>query len=138
MRDFLGDYQGYLLSDGYSAYDTLKRLVWRMLGANLSMPQKASPSKKAGKPEKTLSFISKLYALEQRAKHVSAKARQQLRRQESLPILNDVRQWLDSQQIFPKSAIGKATTYAINQWPKLLRYELIQTVLRFLLTKLNP
>lgn len=126
VRDFLGDYQGYLLSDGYSAYDTLEGVTQAACMAHVRRKfidaQKASPSKKAGKPEKALSFIGKLYALERRAKNLSAEARQQLRMQESLPILNDFKQWLDSMQVLPKGALGKAITYAINQWPKLLTY----------------
>ncbi len=51
--------------------------------------QKASPSKKAGKPEKTLTYIVKLYAIEQRAKGLSPEVRQHLRMQRSLPILNE-------------------------------------------------
>lgn len=126
VRDFLGDYQGYLLSDGYSAYDTLEGVTQAACMAHVRRKfidvQKASQSKKAGKPEKALSFICKLYAVERRAKNLSAEARQQLRMQESLPILNDFKPWLDSMHVLPKGALGKAITYAINQWSKLLTY----------------
>jgi hypothetical protein len=30
--------------------------------------------------------------------------------------------WLDSQQVLPKSLLGKAINYSLNQWPKLIRY----------------
>lgn len=75
VRDFLGDYHGYLLSDGYSAYDTLEGVTQAGCMAHVRRKftdaQKASPSKKAGKPEKALTFIGKLYGIERRAKHLS-------------------------------------------------------------------
>ncbi|OOE39547.1 IS66 family transposase [Salinivibrio kushneri] len=126
VRAFLGDYQGYLLSDGYSAYDTVDGVTQAACMAHVRRKftdaQKASPSKKAGKPEKALTFINKLYGIERRGKHLSAEARQQLRQQESLPLLNDFKRWLDSMHVLPKGALGQAITYAKNQWPKLLTY----------------
>ncbi len=123
VREFLGDYQGYLLSDGYSAYDTVDGVTQAACMAHVRRKftdaQKASPSKKAGKPEKALTFINKLYGIERRGKHLSAEARQQLRQQESLPLLNDFKRWLDSLHVLPKGALGQAITYAKNQWPKL-------------------
>ncbi|MGI2215041.1 IS66 family transposase [Shewanella oncorhynchi] len=126
VREFLGDYHGYLLSDGYSAYDTVDGVTQAACMAHVRRKftdaQKASPSKKAGKPEKALAFIAKLYGIEKRAKTLSAEARQQLRMQESLPILNDFKAWLDSLNVLPKGALGQAITYTKNQWPKLLTY----------------
>lgn len=126
VRDFLTGYSGYLLSDGYSAYDTLTSVTQAACMAHVRRKftdaQKASPSTKAGKPEKALAFIGKLYGIERRAKTLSAEARQQLRMQESLPILNDFKQWLESQHVLPKGALGKAISYTQNQWTKLLTY----------------
>uniref|UniRef100_E6XKW8 ISSba7-like transposase, Orf3 n=1 Tax=Shewanella putrefaciens (strain 200) TaxID=399804 RepID=E6XKW8_SHEP2 len=126
VREFLGDYHGYLLSDGYSAYDTVNGVTQAACMAHarrkFTDAQKASPSKKAGKPEKALAFIAKLYGVEKRAKDLSADARQQMRMQESLPIMNDFKAWLDSLHVLPKGALGQAITYARNQWPKLLTY----------------
>ena len=42
--------------------------------------------------------------------------------QESQPILNDFKAWLDSLNVLPKEALGQTITYARNQWPKLLTY----------------
>ncbi|WP_158174562.1 IS66 family transposase [Grimontia hollisae] len=126
VREFLGDYHGYLLSDGYSGYDTVEGITQAGCMAHVRRKftdaQKASPSKKAGKPEKALTFIAKLYGIEKRAKDLSPEARQQMRMQESLPILNDFKAWLDSLHILPKGALGQAITYTKNQWTKLLTY----------------
>lgn len=45
-----------------------------------------------------------------------------MRMQESQPILNDFKTWLDGLNILPKGALGQAITYTRNQWPKLLTY----------------
>lgn len=37
------------------------------------------------------------------------------------PVLADLKQWLNAQDVLPKSLIGKATTYTLNQWEALNR-----------------
>jgi hypothetical protein len=41
-----------------------------------------------------------------------------------MPILNEFKQWLDArvEQVPPKSLLGKAIHYTLNEWPKLIRY----------------
>jgi transposase len=125
-QNFLGDYSGYLLSDGYSAYDTLDTVTQAACMAHarrkFTDAQKASPSKKAGKPEKALNFIAKLYGIEKQAKSLSARERQKIRKQEAEPVLNEFKEWLDAQNVLPKGTLGKAIAYTQNQWPKLLTY----------------
>ncbi len=90
--------------------------------AESSLMLKKLHHQKAGKPEKALNFISKLYGLEKKAKGLDAKSRHQLRQEEAKPILDEFKQWLDSQNVLPKGLLGKAITYTQNQWPKLLTY----------------
>ena len=54
----------------------------------------------------------------------SAEERLALRQRESVPILNRIEAKLDelTGQALPKSALGKAVTYARNQWTALRRY----------------
>jgi hypothetical protein len=56
VRAFLGDYQGYLLSDGYSAYDTVDGVTQAACMAHVRRKftdaQKASPSKKPASQKK--------------------------------------------------------------------------------------
>lgn len=74
MREFLGDYHGYLLSDVYSGYDTVDGVIQAACMTHVRRKftdaQKASPSKKAGKPEKALTFIAKLYGIDKRAQNL--------------------------------------------------------------------
>ena len=69
-------------------------------------------------------MIQTLYAIERRIKDKSVEERFQIRQLESRPILDRLKQWLDRQQpkIPPKSKLGKAITYAQNQWSYLIRY----------------
>lgn len=126
VQHFLADYSGYLLSDGYSAYDKLENVTQAACMAHVRRKftdaQKASPSKKAGKPEKALNFISKLYGVEKKAKRLNTESRHQLRQEEAKPILDEFKQWLEEQNVLPKGLLGKAITYTKNQWPKLLTY----------------
>lgn len=126
--DFLGDYSGYLLSDGYAAYNCLDGITQAGCMAHdrrkFTDAQKAKPTKKAGKAEKALNYIGQLYGVEREAKFLSATDRQKLREQKAKPILDDFHEWLLKASItaLPKSAIGKALQYTLNQWPKLLTY----------------
>ncbi len=116
----------YLLSDGYIAYDKLENVTQAACMAHVRRKftdaQKASPSKKAGKPEKALNFISKVYGVEKKAKGLNAESRHKLRQKEAKPILDEFKQWLEDQNVLPKGLLGKAITYTKNQWAKLLTY----------------
>ncbi|MCE2594040.1 IS66 family transposase [Motilimonas cestriensis] len=126
--DFLGDYQGYLLSDGYSGYNRLDKVT--QAGCMAHVRRKfndakiAQANQKSGKADKAMSFIAKLYRIEHKAKLLSAQERQQLREIEARPILECFHQWLQdtSEKTLPKGQLGKAIGYALNQWPKLLTY----------------
>jgi transposase len=50
--------------------------------------------------------------------------RYRLRQQKSLPILADFERWLGEQKnaVVPKSPLGEAITYVLNQWQALTRY----------------
>ena len=53
------------------------------------------------------------------ARRADAKARGEIRRERSLPILDQLDAWVDSThpKLLPKSPLRRATTYAINQRP---------------------
>ncbi|MBD1226485.1 IS66 family transposase [Xenorhabdus griffiniae] len=128
VADFLGDYAGYLLTDGYAAYDTLKSVKHAGCMAHarrkFTDAQKVQPGKKAGRAEQALTFIAKLYAVEREARLLSPDDRRRLRQEKATPILKNFHDWLTeaSQTALPKSAIGTAISYTLNQWPKLLVY----------------
>ncbi len=128
VKDFLGHYSGYLLTDGYQAYNGLENVTQAGCLAHVRRKftdaQKAQPKKKSGRIEKAINFIAKLYGIEQEAKNLNAVERQQLRQQKSKPILETFHEWLleSQEKVLPKSQLGKAINYTVNQCPKLLTY----------------
>ena len=71
-----------------------------------------------------LGMIRTLYAIEKRIKDKTVEERFQIRQSESRPVMDKLKNWLDKQQVLvpPKSLLGKAITYAQNQWKNLARY----------------
>ena len=129
LKEFLGDYQGYLQCDGYAVYDNVDNIIpvgcWAHARRKYNDALKAE-SKNKGRAHKAISFISKLYKLETQAKNkkLSAKKRYQLRQEKAKPILAAFKIWLDEAKIkvTKESHIGKAINYTLNQWDKLNHY----------------
>lgn len=73
-----------------------------------------------------LAAIQKLYRIESRAKALglSLEARLQLRQREAKPIFMEVGQLIATlrKDVLPKSPLGRALSYAQNQWPAMARY----------------
>jgi len=71
-------------------------------------------------------FWGRLYGIEKRAKEESYSDEQLLaaRQKEAKPILEEIKAALDEykKQVLPKNPMGKAITYALNQWDALKRY----------------
>lgn len=127
-ENFLGDYSGYLLCDGYKVYEGLKQVTLAGCMAHarrkFTDAQKAQPKAKSGCAEKALGYIGKLYGVESQSKTLSADKRHQHRQEKAKPILAEFHTWLKENQekVLPKSLIGKAINYTLNQWDKLVTY----------------
>jgi hypothetical protein len=126
---FLADYHGFLQADAYGGYDgiylgsngtILEVACWaharrKFYEARSSAPREAN---------QILEWIRQLYDIEDRAREFTPEERQALRQREAVPILDRIEKYLDelSSRILPKSALGKAITYARNQRAALRRY----------------
>ena len=126
---FLEGYSGYLQADAYTGYDAMfsnlasdviEVACWaharsRFFDAVRSYPREA---------HQVLEWIRQLYDIEDRAHDLSVDARRELRASESLPVLDKIEAYLTSlaPHALPKSTLGKAVTYARNQWEALRRY----------------
>jgi len=131
-RRLLEGFAGYLQTDGYDGYNAV------VLGNGLthvgcmaharrkfSEAVKAQGRKKRrGKAHRALELIQKLYRIEKQAKTLTPEERHAHRQRHAVPILNDLRAWLDETlpQVPPQSAAGKAMYYLHNEWPKLMGY----------------
>jgi hypothetical protein len=71
-----------------------------------------------------LAYYRQLYELERAAKEFSDEQRLQMRQDLAVPILGQFRQWLEARrpEVLPKSPMGEAIRYALNNWAALLRY----------------
>ena len=123
----LEGFAGYLQTDGYSGYDAvcaasdqiIQLGCWDLARRKFKEAQSAQPNGKKVKPSKAdiaLSYINKLYVIERQIKAETPVEKQKIRQQQSVPILNNLRQWLDSNlgKVPKDSLSGKAMTYLIN------------------------
>lgn len=125
--DFLQGYNHYLQCDGYPGYQhTQAELVgcWAHARRKFIEAKQAQPKGKTGKADVALSHIQKLYAIEKQIKDKTPEDKQAIRQTKALTELTKLKTWLDKSAPTapPKSALGSAVTYSLNQWHKLIRY----------------
>jgi len=133
--DFLRGYQGVVQTDGYVAYDFLNHTkdidhlgCWAHARRKFIEAQKArgKNSKKPGSADQALKFIKTLYSIEKKAKKgkLSPQEILELRKNEAIPVLDKMYVWLarKSKQVVPKSFLGRAVQYTLNQWERLSGY----------------
>ncbi len=128
---FLGDYQGWVTVDAYGVNDGVYigsggSIVASCCHAHARRKFEAAKNNDPKRVARALTFYRQLYDVEDRGRELSAADRLELRQQESLPVLEAFKTWLDEQQtdpkVLPKSAIGGAVRYALNQWTPLIAY----------------
>lgn len=126
---FLEHFKGYLQADAFSGYDQVysqghvievacmahcRRYWWEAIETDSRHAHEA------------LGYIARLYALETQFEQalLTGAALCAARQQHALPILKEFEVWLRTErdQVLPKSPIGQAFTYTLNQWQALCRY----------------
>lgn len=137
-RTFLGDYAGYVQTDGYAGYEFLDELpevkhlgCWAHVRRKFMETIKArcktkNGKKKKGRADEALDYIGKLYGIEQSARdqQLSYDQVKQLRQKKAKPILDEFGKWLEEQALKtpPGGLLGKAVSYALGQWNRLTVY----------------
>lgn len=125
-KRFLGEYRGILQADAYSGYDHLfigGRIVeagcmahGRRGFVNAEVEDKVN----AGH---AIAAIRRLYNIEREAKgqNLGSNELRELRQRESLPVMSAMKPWLTElrKTTRPKSLLGKAVGYFLNQWDAL-------------------
>lgn len=129
LLELLKEYSGYIQTDGYKGYNGLEALTNIILIAcwahsRRKFDEAAKASKNKGSAHEALTMIQKLYLIERKIKDLNTEEKKQIRQEKAVPILNSIKAWLDKKkfQVLPESLIGKAVNYALNLWPKLIRY----------------
>jgi transposase len=127
--EFLGDYSGYLQADAYAGYDVVfEKSLATEVGCWSHARRKFYEAKDTdpARGHEILVLIGELYKIERQAKEEEMNAAQikDLRQEYSPPILNQIKQRLEtfSIEVLPKSPMGQAIGYARGQWKALNRY----------------
>jgi transposase len=126
----LSDFSGFLQTDGYAGYDAFGS---RNSIAHLACFAHARryfvdavPNDTNNRAEWMLLRIQKLYDVERLAREnaYSYEQRCELRQKEALPLLSEMKAWLETerQHVLPKSGLGQAMAYMLKFWQRLNVY----------------
>lgn len=128
---FLEDFAGFLHCDGYPAYDALASknsritLVGCLYHARRKFVEvaKLMPNKE-GIATHVIKCMAKLAYIEEEIKPLTLPEKQIARQNHAKPLLDELHQYLINNQpnVPPKSLLGQAVSYTLNQWPKILNY----------------
>jgi transposase len=124
---FLTGYRGYLQADAYAGYDELyasgevsEVACWAHARRKFFDAQSSDDVH----AQAALEFIGALYGIEREGQDLKPEGLACLRQQKAVPILTAFRAWLNNtaRVVLPKSPMGQAIQYALNQWTALNRY----------------
>lgn len=126
-EEFLRNFKGYVQSDAYGAYDSVCDGEERIKVGCWAHARRKFHDVLINQPEheiakEALKRIGELYEIEKGIKNASDEERVKIRRARAGPKLKEFNEWLNSQEIFPKSGIGRAIQYTLNQWKSLQEY----------------
>jgi transposase len=128
-RDFLAGFRGYLHVDGYPGYHKVAGVTlvgcWAHARRKFDEALKALPDDKqkaAVTAREGLEFCNRLFAIEREIKDASPEERLKVRTERSRPVVDEFLAWLRTQRprVLPKSILGLAVGYCLNQWDKLV------------------
>jgi transposase len=126
-RGWLKGYDGYLQADAYAGYQelyatgkVLEVACWAHARRKFYDARMANP----GVCLQALAWIKRLYAIEREARERALDVEQcyMLRQERAAPLLGQFRQWLDAQDVLPKSPAAAAIEYVRSRWDAFTRY----------------
>ena len=128
-RKFLGQWEGVLQTDGYAAYDDVGGPKLVQVGCWAHARRKFVDAVKLNPQDaEAIAMVTRMDALflidrDARQRELRAEERLAQRRQCAEEWLTAIRETSLrlSREALPKSALGQAVTYTLNQWPKLRR-----------------
>lgn len=130
----LDGFKGILQVDGYAGYATVCRDngitrigCWDHARRKFVEAVRAAPCNGKGKPSKAntaLSYIAKLYRIEQQARDLSDAERYGVRQTQSVAVLEAFKVWLETNasRVLKGSLTRKAIDYTLSQWSFLIGY----------------
>lgn len=136
-KEYLKGFSGYLQTDGYSAYETVAKDPERdeqhriiQVGCFAHARRKFTDALKASSVKdpptilKGIAFCDKLFSIEKECADMRGEARKEYRHEHAAPVLDEYFTWLRSieGEVLPKSKLGQAVRYSLEQETKLRRY----------------
>ena len=127
-REFLEGFKGYLHTDGYHAYHNLNlgvTSVGCLVHARRKFYDVIKLNKKDGANQnaaKAVGYFTKLFKTEDALAKKSVEERYQKRLELEKPILDELFAWAEKLYVTPKSKLGEAVTYLLNQKKYLYNY----------------
>jgi transposase len=121
---FLKDYRQVLLADAYGGYNGVvagneitRAGCWAHMKRKVIDAEKTAPEIAREAVER----VRALYAIERQSKDASVEERLKLRKQQSAPLLVQLRERLLTwkEQLLPKHPMAEAVNYALSQWTEL-------------------
>lgn len=130
-ENFLEDFSGWLHADGYQGYHKLPEKIrvvgcWAHARRKFDEALQTLPKEKQKDSPAAIGecYCSKLFQLEDVFAELTPEERYKLRLEQEKPVLDALLAWANEMQgkAAPKSALGKAIHYLLEQWPYLIRY----------------
>ncbi len=133
ISSFLSGFEGYLQSDGYTAYTKFAKTTLGQITtlgcwahARRKFVEITKVAAKKGVAFGAVKLIAELYKIEKKAKaeNLSFEEIWKLRQKESKPILEELKMFLLEHQdaVPPKGLLGKAISYTLKNWEHLIVY----------------
>jgi transposase len=126
-KRFLGDFEGILQTDGYSAYEKVggPKMVhaacWAHARRKFVEAHRVSPEETVAKD--IVEVMDELFAIDAEARegNYDLTARHQLRQERAPALLGSIRQKIEAarKQALPSSKLGQACAYTLGLWGKL-------------------
>ena len=126
IKQKLENFQGWIQCDGYGAYDKLAQLNEniRLAGCWVHARRKyyEAQDSDASLAKYALDLFTKVYNHEAQCRCYEIERRKSYRDQHIVPLINELYEWIDKESIkvLPKSPMGKAMNYTIQQKGKLI------------------
>jgi transposase len=124
----LTGFTGTIQTDAYEVYDSLKKVLPNLIriGCAAHSRRKFRRALRDG-DRRAIAFIAqfrRLYRIEHQTKDLAPEERHQIRQQEAAPIWAQLQQEAQALQprLLPKSSLGKAVSYLLNEYPALIGY----------------
>lgn len=112
LEDFIDNFSGTIICDGYSAYDNIENVNFANCWAHVRRYWLKANSKNG---QIGVKFCDELFQLERQFKHLSPSKRRKRRKKYSKPIVDKFLDWVEKSPFYGKTALAKAADYTLNR-----------------------